>query len=106
MLVVSQLIAMKERPMSKSYLGIDVHKKWCVFTEIDSTGKVIRQNRFRNNFEEVSTFASSLTSKVHLVLEPVLNYLWLLDQFEPYAGSVHVATLYVFRQFGHGVPES
>ena len=25
--------------MKKSYLGIDVHKKWCVFTEIDSTGQ-------------------------------------------------------------------
>ena len=83
--------------MSKSYLGIDVHKRWCVFTEIDSTGKVIRQSRFRNTFEEVSTFASSLTSRVHLVLEPVLNYLWLLDQFEPYSGSVHVATPYKVR---------
>ena len=83
--------------MSKSYLGIDVHKKWCVFTEIDSTGKVIRQSRFGNTIEEVSTFASSLNSKVHLVLEPVLNYLWLLDQFEPYAGSVHVATPFKVR---------
>ena len=83
--------------MSKSYLGIDVHKKWCVFTEIDSTGKVVRQGRFGNTFEEVSTFASSLNSRVHLVLEPVLNYLWLLDQFEPYAGSVHVATPHKVR---------
>jgi len=83
--------------MSKSYLGIDVHKKWCVFTELDSTGKVIRQSRFGNTLEEVSTFASSLDSKVHLVLEPVLNYLWLLDQFEPYVGSVHVAIPFKVR---------
>ena len=83
--------------MSKNYLGIDVHKKWCVFTEIDSTGKVIRQSRFGNTLEEVSTFASSLNSKVHLVLEPVLNYLWLLDQFEPYVGSVHIATPFKVR---------
>ena len=65
--------------MSQNYLGIDVHKKWCVFTQINSTGKVMRQSKFRNAFEEISTFASSLNSKVHLVLEPVLNYLWLLD---------------------------
>jgi len=39
--------------MLKSYLGIDVHKKWCVYTEIDSTGKVIRQSRFGNTIEEV-----------------------------------------------------
>jgi len=83
--------------MSQNYLGIDVHKKWCVFTQIDSTGKVMRQSRFRNTLEEVSTFASSLNSKINLVLEPVLNYLWLLDQFEPYVGSVHVATPFKVR---------
>lgn len=43
------------------------------------------------------TFASSLNSKIYLVLEPILNYLWLLDQFEPYVGSVHVATPYKVR---------
>ena len=83
--------------MSESYLGIDVHKKWCVFTEIDSKGKVLRRGRFGNTFEEVSTFAGSLSPKIHLVLEPVLNYLWLLDQMEPYAGSVHVATPFKVR---------
>ncbi len=83
--------------MSQNYLGIDVHKKWCVYTQIDSTGKVMSQSRFRNTLEEVSTFASSLNSKIHLVLEPVLNYLWLLDQFEPYVGSVHVATPFKVR---------
>jgi hypothetical protein len=61
--------------MSESYLGIDIHKKWCVYTEIDSKGKVVRQGRFGNTLEEVSTFASSLNSKVQLVLEPVLSYL-------------------------------
>jgi transposase len=83
--------------MSESYLGIDVHKKRCVYTEIDSTGKVMGQGRFDNTFEEVSTFASSLNSKVHLVLEPVLNYLWLLDQFESYVGSFHVAVPHKVR---------
>ena len=68
--------------MSQNYLGIDVHKKWCVFTQIDSTGKVMRQSRFRNTLEEVSIFASSLNSKIHLVLEPVLNYLPNLCQIE------------------------
>jgi hypothetical protein len=32
-----------------------------------------------------------------LVLEPVLSYLWLLDQVEPYVGSVHVATPHKVR---------
>jgi len=83
--------------MSKSYLGIDVHKKVCVFTEIDSKGKILHRGKFGNTLEGVSDFASSLSPNVHLVLEPVLNYLWLLDQFEPYVGSVHVATPHKVR---------
>ena len=83
--------------MKNSYVGIDLHKKWCVFTEIDSTGKLLRQGRFSNTFEEVSAFASQLTKRVQIVVEPVLNYLWLLDQFEPYVGSVHVATPHKVR---------
>ena len=66
--------------MSKTYLGVDVHKRICVFTEIDSEGNVLRRGKFSNNFEEVSRFACSLASNVNLVLEPVLNYLWILDQ--------------------------
>jgi len=83
--------------MSKTYLGVDVHKRFCVFTEIDAEGNLVRRGRFANNFEEVSQFACSLTAKVQLVLEPVLNYLWLLDQIEPYVGSVHVATPHKVR---------
>jgi transposase len=83
--------------MSENYLGIDVHKNWCVFAEIDSKGKLLRRGRFRNDFGEVTQFAGSLSPRVHLVLEPVLNYLWLLDHLEPFAGSVHVATPFKVR---------
>ena len=83
--------------MSKRYVGIDVHKKLCVFTELDSKGNIVRQGSFGNNLQEVSDFSSHLTPKTHLVLEPVLNYLWILDQFEPYVGSVHVATPHKVR---------
>jgi len=83
--------------MSKRFVGIDVHKKLCVFTELDGVGNVIGKGSFRNEIVEVSDFANKLHGGVHLVLEPVLNYLWLLDQFEPYAGSVHVATPYKVR---------
>jgi transposase len=80
-----------------SYLGIDVHKKKCVFVEIDSTGKILRRGSFGNTFMEVSDFASSLSPRIHLVLEPVLDYLWLLDQLEPFVGSVHVAVPFKVR---------
>jgi transposase len=83
--------------MSETYLGVDVHKRICVFTEIDSEGNLLRRGKFSNNFEEVGRFACSLTSNINLVLEPVLNYLWILDQIEPYAGSIHVATPHKVR---------
>jgi len=83
--------------MPKSYMGIDVHKKNCVFSEIDADGNLLHRGQFCNRLDEVSDFASSLSSSVHLVLEPVLNYLWLLDQFESFCGSVHVATPYKVR---------
>ena len=83
--------------MSKTYLGIDVHKLRCVYTELNTKGKIVRKGSFGNNIEEVSDFASSLKGLEELVLEPVLNYLWLLDHFEPYVHSVHVATPYKVR---------
>lgn len=83
--------------MSKSFMGIDVHKRHCVYTELDPKGKLIRRGRFGNNLDEVSDFVSGLSGKEDVVVEPVLNYLWLLDQFESNVGSVHVATPYKVR---------
>jgi transposase len=83
--------------MSDVYVGIDIHKKLCVFTELDVVGNVVGRGSFGNNVEEVCDFASRLSPMRHIVLEPVLNYLWLLDHLEPYAGSVHVATPHKVR---------
>jgi len=83
--------------MFETYLGIDVHKKRCVYTQVNTQGKIMDRGSFHNEIMEVSDFACRLDSGTHLVLEPVLNYLWLLDQLEPYVGSVHVATPYKVR---------
>jgi transposase len=83
--------------MSERYLGIDVHKKLCVYTELDSSGNVIRRGKFGNNISEVSDFSSRLSPCSHVVLEPVLNYEWLLDHLEPFAESIHVAAPYKVR---------
>lgn len=83
--------------MNESFIGVDLHKKFCVFTELDSQGNVIRRGRFGNNIEEVSAFASTLTPKVKLTVEPLLNYLWFADQIEPYVGSFCPADPYKTR---------
>lgn len=87
----------KGAAMSTSYVGIDVHKKRCVYHELDAVGNVIRRGWFGNNLAEISDFGSSLTGNEEIVVEPVLNYLWLLDQLEGQVGSVHVATPHKVR---------
>ena len=74
--------------MNESFIGVDLHKRFCVFTEIDHAGNVLRRGRFGNNIQEVSVFASTLSPKVKLTVEPLLNYLWFADQVEPYVGSL------------------
>lgn len=83
--------------MSKSFVGVDVHKRFCVYTELDAKGKILRRGRFGNTLAEVSEFGSQLQGQECLVVEPVLNYLWLLDQFEGRVDSVHVATPHKVR---------
>jgi len=77
--------------MSQRFVGVDLHKKLCYFTELDSEGNVIKKGKFGNNFGEVAAFAASLKPQTKLTVEPVLNYLWFLDQMIPYVDSVHPA---------------
>ena len=83
--------------MTESFIGVDLHKKFCVFTEIDPQGNVLRRGRFGNNIAEVSAFATTLSPKVKLTVEPLLNYLWFADQIEPYVGSLCPADPYKTR---------
>jgi len=76
---------------TERFVGVDLHKKSCVFTELDSKGKILRRGKFGNNIGEVSAFAASLHPGTKLVVEPLLNYLWFLDQVAPYVKSVHPA---------------
>jgi transposase len=77
--------------MNESYLGIDVHKRKCVFVETDGTGKVLRRSRFDNSKEGVIGFLGTVGPNVPVVVEPTLNYLWLCDYLEPVVGSLHPA---------------
>lgn len=83
--------------MAKSFVGIDIHKRQCVYTQVDVHGSVVRRGRFGNTLGEVSDFGSTLGGDEEIVVEPVLNYLWLLDQLEDRVGSVHVATPHKVR---------
>jgi len=77
--------------MSARFIGVDLHKRFCVFTELDIEGNILRRGKFGNNLGEISNFISTLKPNTKLTVEPVLNYLWFLDQVEPYVESVHPA---------------
>lgn len=40
--------------MPERFVGVDLHKKLCYFTELDSDGNVIRKGKFGSNFGEVA----------------------------------------------------
>jgi transposase len=83
--------------MSERFVGVDLHKKLCYFAELDSRGNLLRRGKFGNNIGEVSAFAVSLHPRTMLTVEPLLNYLWFLDQVEPYVESVHPVNPYKAR---------
>jgi transposase len=78
--------------MKQFYVGVDIHKHACVHVTLDSAGKVMQRGRFANTVGGISDFARTLTSHSNVVVEPVLNYELLVDEFAQYAASVHVAT--------------
>jgi len=77
--------------MSSSYVGIDIHKKRCVFTEINADGKIISRGSFGNHRIGIKSFRDKLSCTTAVVVEPTLNYLWLSDYLESHVASLHVA---------------
>jgi transposase len=81
----------KGAAMPESFIGVDLHKKSCVFTELDVKGNLIRKGNFSNNNSGINKFIMGLNSKAKITVEPLLNYLWFLDQVSPHVESVHPA---------------
>ena len=49
--------------MSKSFIGVDLHKKNCVFTELDSHGNLIRKGTFSSNNNGIGKFIMNLNAQ-------------------------------------------
>jgi transposase len=79
--------------MAKSniYVGIDLHKEKFDFVMLSLSGDVIDQGTCSTEVGSVSHFASYLTRCHQVVLEPLQNSFWFIDQLRPYAGSIHLA---------------
>lgn len=82
---------------AKYFVGVDLHKQTFDFVEMDEAGSVLRRGKRKVDEGTVSDFASQLSGNHHLVVEPLVNTHWFLDQVTPFAGSVHIAHPYKVR---------
>ncbi len=74
-----------------SYVGIDLHKRKLEFVMMSSSGEVVEAGGGGIDGASVAKFACRLRRCHQVVLEPLKNSYWFIDQVQPYAGSVHLA---------------
>lgn len=79
------------------YVGIDLHKRSFAFVMLDSTGRRLRQGHGSTELGEVCDFAAGLDRRHQVVLEPLANSFWFVEQVRPYSGSVQLANPYKVR---------
>ncbi len=79
------------------YVGVDLHKLSFDYVTLSSSGSRCKHGHHSTDIGSICDFASSLSNDHHLVVEPVANVHWFLDQVTPYVGSVHLAHSYKVR---------
>ena len=79
--------------MAKSniFVGIDLHKRSFSFVIMDGGGAVLSIGSESTELPAVADFASQLSKRHQVVLEPLENSYWFVQQLKSYAGSVHLA---------------
>lgn len=73
------------------YVGIDLHKEKFSFVMLSESGKVMEQGSCRTEAGSVGDFGSCLTRHHQVVVEPLQNSFWFIEQLSSYVGSVHLA---------------
>lgn len=65
------------------YDGIDIHKRYSVFTCMDERGQVIRRGRVTNTPEELARAVAPSGGIAKVVLEATSNWGYIYDVLEP-----------------------
>ena len=76
---------------SSYYVGVDLHKRSYHFSILDEEGLVVRRGNGRCDGEGINHLLRHISKQHHLVVEPVTNVYWFLDQVKECSGSVHLA---------------
>lgn len=73
------------------YVGVDLHKRSFHYSILSQSGRVVHSSRGRCDTAGISDFYQHLSPSHHLVVEPVANVYWFLDQVSSCVGSIHLA---------------
>jgi len=71
----------------RNYTGCDMHKRYSVFSIVDSRGCVVREVRVKNDRESLRSFLDQLPSGSPIALETTGSWYWFVDEIED-AGHV------------------
>jgi transposase len=62
-----------------TYTGIDLHKSFCYFTTVNPNGTIIKQEKLKNNRDDILAYFQSLDGPYKAVVECTIGWYWLSD---------------------------
>jgi len=73
------------------YYGMDIHKKYSVFTAVDEKGTILEQGRIPNEKEAIASVMNHSDGEAKVVIEATSNWYYLYDLLEGMGNDVCLA---------------
>ena len=73
------------------YIGIDLHKKYSVYTSMDVNGNIIKQKRIEHDSKDLDEFVSSLDKDNNIAMESTINWYYFYELFESRTQNISLA---------------
>ena len=73
------------------YIGIDLHKKYSVYTTMDVKGNIINQKRVEHDSKDLDEFISSLNEDDNIAMESTINWYYFYELFESRTQNISLA---------------
>ncbi|HLW59846.1 MAG TPA: transposase [bacterium] len=64
------------------YIGIDIHKRYTFYTQMDALGQIQRQGKLTNSRETLAEFFGKVAEPARVVIEASMNWYHLYDLLE------------------------
>lgn len=73
------------------YIGIDLHKKYSVYTSMDVNGNIMKQKRVEHDSKDLDEFVSSLDEDDNIAMESTINWYYFYELFESRTQNISLA---------------